>query len=220
MTKNYEYTYLTRQDMTEEAAKTLQEKIARLITAKNGAIIDTPRSYKKRLAYRIKKQDVAFVNAVMFTLDADKLAAFKKDTDEISEILRGLIVSYDPKKLEAEARREPRITDEKGEETVIVMKEIIRTPAVKTEKDKLEKPAVVAAPEEGKKEEKAEEKPAKAKKEEAETKEPKKLKKEDKPKKEEKEEKTEEPKEIKPKRRARIKTELKDIEQKLDEILK
>jgi len=138
MTKNYEYTYLTRQDMTEEAAKTLQEKIARLITAKNGAIIDTPRSYKKRLAYRIKKQDVAFVNAVMFTLDADKLAAFKKDTDEISEILRGLIVSYDPKKLEAEARREPRITDEKGEETVIVMKEIVRTPAVKTEKDKLE----------------------------------------------------------------------------------
>lgn len=223
MTKNYEYTYLTRQDMTEEAAKNLQDKIAQLITAKNGAVVDTPRSYKKRLAYRIKKQDVAFVNTIMFTLDAEKLATFKKETDELAEILRGLIVSYDPKKLEAEDRREPRMAEEKSEETVVVIKETVQAPAAKVEAAKTEKPLVAAKEE---KIEKEEEKTVKAKKEEAKTEETKKTKKEDKPKKEtkeekeEKEEKTEETKEAKPKRRTKIKTELKDIEQKLDEILK
>ena len=217
MVKNYEYTYLTRQEMTEEAAMALQEKIAQLITAKEGTVVDTPRSYKKRLAYRIKKQDVAFVNTIMFTMDAGKLATFKKETDEMSEILRGLIVSYDPKKLEAENRREPRISEEKSEGMATIMKEPFQASATKIEEIKTEKPEIVAAKEE--KEEK-EGKPAEIKKEGTEIKEPKKSKKEERVKKEEKEEKTEEPKETKPKRRTRIKTELKDIEQKLDEILK
>ncbi len=218
MVKNYEYTYLTRQDMTEETAKALQDGIAQMITTKNGAVVDTPRSYKKRLAYRIKKQDAAYVNTVMFTLDTESLAAFKKETDAIADILRGLIVSYDAKKLEIEDRREPRRTDEeKNRETVVVMKERASLPAAKAEEPKKEiKPEepIAAAKEENKEEAEI---TAKAKKEESETKETKKAKKEDKPK---KEEKTEEPKETKPKRRAKIKTELKDIEQKLDEILK
>lgn len=216
MVKNYEYTYLTRQDMSEEAAKELQDKIAQLVQTKLGAIVDTPRSYKKRLAYKINKQDTAYVNTVMFTLDTEKLEFFKKETDVMTEILRGLIVSYDPKKLEQEARREPRSSEDRTQETpVVAVKETPVKPVAVVEakvtvaEEKIEKPQAIKEEKEEVKEEKKEE----------ETKEVKKVaKKEDKPK--EKEEKVADEKAAKPKRRTKIKTELKDIEQKLDEILK
>ena len=178
MVKNYEYTYLTRQDMSEEAAKDLQNKISEAIIAKQGAVINVPRSYKKRLAYKIKKQDAAYVNTIMFTLDTEKQELFKKETDVITEILRGLIVSYDPKKLEREARREPRSSEDRNQETtpVAVVKEAEK-PAVVAKEEKIEEPKIV-------KEEKEEiKKTVKEVKETKETEEEtKKAKKEDKPK--------------------------------------
>jgi len=216
MVKNYEYTYLTRQDMSEETAKDLQNKISEAIIAKQGAVVNVPRSYKKRLAYKIKKQEAAYVNTIMFTLDTEKQELFKKETDIMPEILRGLIVSYDPKKLEREARREPRSSEDRNQESTpaVIVKEAEKPVAVKEEK--IEEPKVVL---EEKKEVKAAVKEIEETKEvKEEEKETKKAKKEDKPK--EKEEKAAEEKTAKPKRRTKIKTELKDIEQKLDEILK
>lgn len=212
MVKNYEYTYLTRQDMPEEAAKTIQSKLSESITAKNGAVVDTPRAYKKRLAYRIKKQDTAYVNTIMFTLDTEKLLSFKKETDAMPEILRGLIVSYDPKKLEQEDRREPRSFENKEPEN---QSNSAQQPLAQKTADikKTEDPEIAKKDEKEKIKEKAEVK------EEKEIKEPKKAKKEDKIK--EKDEKpADEKAAAKPKRKTKIKTELKDIEQKLDEILK
>jgi hypothetical protein len=153
----------------------------------------------------------------MFTLDTEKLEFFKKETDVMAEILRGLIVSYDPKKLEREARREPRSSEDRNQETpAMAVKETPVKPAAVAGikpviEEKIEKPQAA-------KEEK-EAVAVKEEKKEEETKEIKKVaKKEDKPK--EKEEKVADEKAAKPKRRTKIKTELKDIEQKLDEILK
>jgi len=52
----YELTYLINQEMSEEAAKQLQDKYAAFITAKLGSVIDSPKTYKRRLAYPVKSR--------------------------------------------------------------------------------------------------------------------------------------------------------------------
>jgi len=200
MMKHYEYTYLTRQDMAEDIAKNLQDKLVALITAKSGTITNLPKAYKKRLAYRIMKQDGAYVNTVLFQMEPAPLEEFKKETSIITEIMRGLIISYDPEKLKREIRPErgegTRTEDITAAETekptaVDAKPEPVKTPEIKAE----EKPEVKEEKIE-EKEEKKEEKPvAEAPKEEAKA-------------------------VAKPKRKTKVKAELRDIEQKLDEILK
>ncbi len=178
--KHYEYTYLTRQDMSEDDAKNLQDKIGSFVTGKGGAIVDAPKARKRRLAYAIKKQNAAYLNTILFSFDPQNLTDLKKDIAGETEIMRGLILAYDPKKMEKEVRRG--------------------------------RPAIAAA------EAPAEEAPAKIKPES----------KKDSPKektlsKESGEDKKDAPAEeapAKPKRRTKIKAELRDIEEKLDEILK
>ena len=185
--KYYEFAYLTRQDTDETGAKSLQDKLVALIEAKKGIIVDLPKAYKKRLTFRIKKQDAAYVNSVLFQMETGPIVDFKKETDVMAEILRGLIISYDPERLKREALPERFKVAEKSADTA---PEIAIT-----------KPAV-----EIKKEEKVEE-----------------PKKEVESKTEEKKEETkEEAKEEKPKRvrKTKIKAELRDIEEKLEEILK
>lgn len=184
--KHYDYTYLTRQDMADEAAQQLQNKLAEMITTKNGVIVDLPKSYKKRLAYRIKKQEIAYVNAILFQAEPHFAVDFKKQTDVMAEILRGLIVSYDPEKLKKEIRRERPIAEKNKEAEIIIPSAVEKSPEPEKTTAVKEKPA---KPETTTKEKDTEEKP-----------------KEEKP--------------TKPKRRTKIKAELRDIEEKLDEILK
>ena len=221
MMKDYEYTYLTRQDMTEEAAKNLLDKLVASITAKNGVVVNLPKAYKKRLAYRIKKQDAAYVNTILFQMEPAPLDEFKKETALIVEILRGLVISYDPEKLKREIRPEMGDEESKSAETVSATEkpaaETAKVEPVKIAKEE-EKPEI--------KEEKEEKK--ETKKEEPVTEAPKEEKKE-----EEKPasaqgygeakpaaaESSGETKPAKPRKR-KIKAELRDIGEKLDEILK
>jgi ribosomal protein S6 len=179
--KHYEFTYLTHPDMDETGAKNLQEKLAALVQNKQGTVADVPRAYKKRLAYRIKGQDAAYVNTILFTMEPAVIVDFKKETDAIAEILRGLIISYDPEKLKREPRRERpamagRVAAAEPEAEKALSFESKEAPATEAEAEKEEEV-------EAKEVKKEEEKPAK------------------------------------PKRR-KIKVELRDIEEKLDEILK
>ena len=181
MMKHYEYTYLTRQDMSEDDAKNLQDKIGSFVTGKGGAIVDAPKARKRRLAYAIKKQNAAYLNTILFSFDPQNLADLKKDIAGEVEIMRGLILAYDPKKMEKEVRRgrpaiaaaeAPAETKPKSEKTSPKEK----MPAEESGEDKKDAPAEPA--------------PAAAEAPD------------------------------KPKRRTKIKAELRDIEEKLDEILK
>lgn len=194
--KHYEYTYLTRQDMPEETAKSLQDKLGSMIASRNGIVSESPKSYKKRLAYRIKNQDAAYVNTILFQTEPAEAVAFKKEADAMPEILRAIIVSYDPEKLKKEPRRERPMAS-------------VKTPVLQAE---TEKPAAAKEPEETEKPApKTKAEPKEAAKEEIKEEEGK----------EEEGKKEEEAKEEKPKpRRRKIKAELRDIEEKLDEILK
>ena len=201
MMKHYEFTYLTRQDMDEASAKALSDKLIASIQAKQGTITEIPRAFKKRLAYRIKHQDVAYVNTILLMLEPAAAVDFKKETDGIAEIIRGLIVFYDPEKLKKEIRRERPAMAAKlaGEESVSGEKALAfetktEEPVAKEEKIEKPKAEVVEVQEEVKAEEPA-------------------------PKAEEETKETKEAKTAKPKRK-KAKAELRDIEEKLDEILK
>ncbi|MCU0652818.1 MAG: 30S ribosomal protein S6 [Candidatus Pacebacteria bacterium] len=206
--KYYDYTYLTRQDMSEEDAKKLSDKLAASITAKNGVIADQPKAYKKRLAYRIKKQENAYVNTILFQAEAAAIEEFKKETDGVAEILRGLVIVYDPEKLKREIR--PEYAEKTTEAETATTK--TEAPAAEAVTKKKEEVKEIKKEKEEKVEAKAKEEPKEAKEEKE-----KPAKAEEKKEEAEEEAKEERPK---PKRRAKIKTELKDIEQKLDEILK
>jgi ribosomal protein S6 len=174
--KHYEYTYLTRQDIDEAGAKSLQDKLTASIEAKKGVIVDLMKAYKKRLAYRIKKQEAAYVNAISFQMEPANAVDFKKETDIIVEILRGLIISYDPERLKREIRPERPITEERTAQVITPAEQTAPTIAKKEEPIKTSGTI--------------------------------------------KEEKPEEEKPAKPRRKTKIKAELRDIEEKLEEILK
>jgi ribosomal protein S6 len=216
MMKYYDYTYLTRQDMPEDEAQKLQNRLVEMVTAQNGVIVDLPKAYKKRLAYRIKKQEAAFVNTVLFQSEAEAAVNFKKETDKMAEILRGLLISYDPEKLKKEIRRERPASAEKPAE-IDASSAIAKNAPVK-ETIQPEKKVELEIRDEPETPKPAKEKKAKeSKKEESE----KTVKSEEKEEKKTKEDKKEETKEEKPKlKRRKIKAELRDIEEKLDEILK
>ncbi len=123
--KHYEYTYLTRQDISEEDAKKIQDDLTAFLQEKKGGIVDLLKSYKKRLAYPIKKQIIAYVNTILFRADPETAAELKKEADGIDRILRGLLVAYDPEKLKRGPRRErTRSIDRPVEEKTTADKEI------------------------------------------------------------------------------------------------
>jgi len=183
--KNYEYTYLTRSDMPEENAKALQDKLSELVTAKGGVVAEIAKSYRKRLAYPIRKQDSAYVNTILFSAPPENMPDFKKKTGKMEEILRGLIIIREPEKIKKGSRRQRPIIMEKEAAATIT--------AAAEEKPAETKKAIESEPES---KTIAKEKPIA-----------------DAVKKEEKEP-------VKPKRKTKIKAELRDIEEKLDEILK
>ena len=94
--KQYELTYLTPQELTEEKVKNLQEKLAGLIQAKSGKVAEFQKAYKRRLAYPIQKRDVAYVNTILFELEPKDLETLHKELKEETSILRSLTIIHKP----------------------------------------------------------------------------------------------------------------------------
>lgn len=138
--KHYELTYLTRQDMTEDDAKKLQETLAASIQAKNGTVTELQKAYKKKLAYPVEKQEAAYVNAITFQLEAKDLETLKKEVEKMAQIIRSLIVTYTPYTPRPMAPRPETVEETK--ETVEPAAVAAEKPAAETPKPKLrrEKP--------------------------------------------------------------------------------
>jgi ribosomal protein S6 len=117
--KHYELVYLTRQEMTEEEAKKLQEKLADFIKSKQGTITEIQKAYKKKLAYPVKKQEAAYVCSVKFQISGQDLLILKEEVRKDNQILRSLIVAYIPviprQPLIAEQKTEARPEQEAGQ---------------------------------------------------------------------------------------------------------
>ncbi len=94
--KQYELTYLAPHELTEEAVKSLQDKVAGFIQAKNGTVTEFQKAYKRRLAYSVKNKDVAYVNTVVFSMDPNSMDALKKELKDEPLVLRSLLLTYKP----------------------------------------------------------------------------------------------------------------------------
>ncbi len=88
----YELNYLISPELSEEDVKMLREKITSLIQEKEGVLIEEKPSFKKKLAYPVKKHSLAFLATVNFRLLPEKLKDLEKKIKEEKQILRYLIL--------------------------------------------------------------------------------------------------------------------------------
>lgn len=129
--KYYELTYLTQQDMSEEASKQLQDKFLALIATKQGMVVDSQKAYKKHLAYPVKKQTAALVNSVRFQMDPGPLVALNDEVKKDALVLRSLIVTYVPQPVRQ--MPEPIIQAQASEQPAAKETEAIAAAEVKAE---------------------------------------------------------------------------------------
>jgi ribosomal protein S6 len=135
--KQYELTYLTAQDLSEEEVKNLQEKITAAIVATNGTVTEFQKPYKKRLAYPVMKKDIAYVNTVIFGLEPKDIESFTSGLKEESRILRSLTIVYAPFTTRTPLRRK-RVIETAPAETPEKETKEVKKPAAKKEKPKAE----------------------------------------------------------------------------------
>lgn len=136
--KHYELVYLTRQEMAEDEAKKLQDKLADFIKSKQGTVTEIAKAYKKKLAYPVKRQNAAFVCSMRFQITGENLLLLKEEIRKDSSILRSLVVAYIP---EPVRQRPVERNDKKPEDTATAPEEAKQEP-VKEEsvKKSAEKP--------------------------------------------------------------------------------
>lgn len=113
MQKHYELMVLLHPDL-EIDVETPIGKIESLIDAAGGKIIKRDNWGKKRLAYKIARQDFAIYVYFEVALDADKVRSIEDNVGILEEVLRHLIVVH-----EEVSRREPKkVADAKPAEEV------------------------------------------------------------------------------------------------------
>ncbi|KKQ18677.1 MAG: 30S ribosomal protein S6 [Berkelbacteria bacterium GW2011_GWA1_36_9] len=119
MNKQYEITFLTKEDLKENS-------ISKEIESLDGKIISTSTLGQKQLSYKIKKEKEAYFTTVIFEIAPEKVAELDRKLNLKDEILRHLIVIFKAK--------ETPVKIVKKEETVTEEKEISK----KTEEEKPE----------------------------------------------------------------------------------
>lgn len=116
--KPYELTVLIHPDLEIDLEKPLK-KVRDLIAANKGEIKKEDNWGKRRLAYRIKKEDFAVYVYFELELPGEAVHVIDNNLNITDEVLRHLIVAYDPKRPEAEEET----TDEANQETAAAAKE-------------------------------------------------------------------------------------------------
>lgn len=111
--RKYELTVLIHPDLEIDLEKPLG-KIRDIIKANGGEITAEDNSGKKKLAYRIKNEDFAVYVYFELDLPAENVAKLDGTLNITDEVLRHLLVSYDPKKPD---ETEEDATEENSETT-------------------------------------------------------------------------------------------------------
>ena len=104
--KNYELTYLISPTLSDDEAGEFQNKIASFMQENGGVLNNSRTPVKKRLAYSIKGQKVAFLATLLFQLAEEKIESLEKQLKEESDIIKYLILI---KKIIKEDKKVPRI---------------------------------------------------------------------------------------------------------------
>ncbi len=88
--RTYEAAYLLKGDLGEEKALETGDSLRKLIEDEHGIVSLETKPRKQRLAYPIKKYDMAFFGSLKFILSAEKLASLKKNFEKL-DLLRLLL---------------------------------------------------------------------------------------------------------------------------------
>jgi len=198
----YEITFIAKEE-NESVVKTLIENLG-------GKVVKEENLGRKKLAYPIKKERAGFYVTYYFSIDGEKLAGLEKKLNLKKEIIRFLIIKSE-KDLNKIAKKLPEkeVTEMETAETQET------TPELAKEKEDI-KEVEESAKKTDKVEKEAVQKPKKVKK----VVKVKKLKKEETPTKETVETKEKSPAKEEPKKEVAEKERLKQLEEKLDELLK
>ena len=114
--KEYELTVLVHPDLETDLEKPLK-KLRGIITGNDGKIIKETNWGKKKLAYRIAKQDFAVYINFELNLPPQAIAKLSSTLNITEELLRYLLVSVDEKtkaKLADASKRRAENRDEEG----------------------------------------------------------------------------------------------------------
>ena len=105
--KQYEITVLIHPDLEMNIQPAL-DKIEGIITSAGGEITKNVDEGKKRLSYQIKGQDFALYHFYEANISGQKIAEIERALSLDEEVLRSLIVSVDPKKVQYEEKKKLR----------------------------------------------------------------------------------------------------------------
>lgn len=106
--KNYELTYLISPDLSEEELKIFSEKISNFIQEETGTLEKTTEPSKKKLGYPIKKKEEAFLVALNFSLNPEKLGSLEKKLKSENQILRYIILTKKTPEKTLRPKRQPQ----------------------------------------------------------------------------------------------------------------
>lgn len=160
MNKQYEITFLTKEDLKEKP-------VLKEIEALDGKIISTSTIGQKQLSYKIQKEKEAYFTTVVFEIAPEKITELNRKFNLKDEILRHLIVIFKKKETSTKVtkkeelpteeklsgrslRAEPKPEEEKKITEVEVKKEVETEKAKKEIKKpkKTEKPEIELGEEE------------------------------------------------------------------------
>jgi len=113
--KNYELSYLTSSNLTEEDIKTLQESVNSLIQKEEGILLET--------GYPIKKEGFSLIS-LKFQMDPEKILGLEKNLRTDSRIFRHILLIKHPMKAVKNIRRSLKTTPKKTEKSKVQLKEI------------------------------------------------------------------------------------------------
>lgn len=89
--KKYELVYIVHPDL-ETTIDKVSEKITKFIERKSGKVLKEENWGKKKLAYKIQKQDFGIYILVIFEAETKDLSAIENDVRLAEEVIRHLIV--------------------------------------------------------------------------------------------------------------------------------
>ncbi|MDO5481360.1 MAG: 30S ribosomal protein S6 [Candidatus Saccharibacteria bacterium] len=136
--RQYEITVLIHPDLEMNIQPAL-DKIEGIIKTANGNITKNIDEGKKRLAYRVKGQDFALYHYYEAEIHGQNIAEIERALSLDEEVLRSLIVSVDPKKVQYEEKKKLRETKDKQLEEAATTDEESKTSSeeLKTGEDEL-----------------------------------------------------------------------------------
>lgn len=136
-TKQYQMIAVFPPTLNPEELKKNIEKVKEIITAYQGAILDSAEPQLKRLSYPINKYEEAFYSTINFSLSPESMEEINKQLNLEDNLIRHVITTYQ----ESKAKSEPAMDYSKMVEKIEpIKKEPVKEPEPEKEKPKEKKP--------------------------------------------------------------------------------